>query len=79
MVLSLSLSEKLNTYGIPILTLFGIELEPSSRQQDTDITLEGQDLVLPRVANMTFIMPRGALEDASPQNAEPIWLPRPLE
>ena len=79
MVLSLSLSEKLNTYGIPILTLFGIELEPSSGQQDTDITLEGQDLVLPRAANMTFIMPRGGLEDASPQNAEPIWLPWPLE
>ena len=66
MVLSLSLSEKLNTYGIPILTLFGIELEPSSRQQDTDITLEGQDLVLPRVVNLMFIVPRGGLEEESP-------------
>ena len=63
---SLSSSEKPNTSGIPILTLFGIELEPSSRQQDTDITLDGQDSVLPRAANMTLIVPRGGLEDASP-------------
>ena len=63
---SLSLFEKPNTNGIPILILFGIELKPSSGQQDIDITLEGQDSVLPRAANMTFIVPRGGLEDASP-------------
>ena len=79
MVLSLSSSEKPNTNGIPILTLFGIELEPSFGQQDIDITLKGQDSVLPRAANMTFIVPRRGLEDASPKNAKPVWLPRPLE
>ena len=54
------------------MTLFDIELEPSSGQQDTDITLEGQDPVFPKTANMMFIMPRGGLEDASPRNAEPV-------
>ena len=75
MVPSLSSSKKPNTNGIPILTLFSIELEPSFGQQDTDITLEGQDPVFPRATNMMFIVPRGGLEDASPQNAEPVWLP----
>ena len=70
MVPSLSSFEKPNTNGIFILTLFGIELEPSSEQQDTDTILEGQDSVLPRAANMTFIVPRGGLEAAFPQNAE---------
>ena len=44
------------------MTLFGIKLEPSSGQQDTDITLEGQDPVLPGAANMTFIGLEGALK-----------------
>ena len=56
MVPSLSASEKLNTNGTFILTLFGIELESSPEQQDTDIILEGQDLVLPRAANMTALI-----------------------
>ena len=61
MVPCLSASEKLNTSGTFILTLFGIELESSSEQQDTDIILEGQDPVLPKVANMTFMVPREGL------------------
>ena len=61
MVHCLSAFEKLNTSGTFILTLFGIELESSSEQQDTDIILEGQDLVLPGAANMTFMVLRGGL------------------
>ena len=61
MVHSLSSSEKPNTNGTFILTLFDIELEPSSEQQDTDIILEGQDPVLPRAANMTFMVSKGGL------------------
>ena len=79
MVPYLSSSEEPNTNGILVLTLFGIELESSSGQQDTDITLEGKDPVLPKAANMTFIVLRGSLEDASPRNDELVWLPRPLE
>ena len=70
MVPNLSSFEKLNTNGTFILTLFGIELEPSSKQQDTNIILEGQDLVLFGAANMTFLVPRGGLGVAFPRNAE---------
>ena len=66
MVPYLSASEKLNTSGTFILALFGIELESSSEQEGTDIILEGQDLVLPRTANMTFMVPRGGLGAAFP-------------
>ena len=79
MVPYLSASEKLNTNGTFILTLFGIELESSSKQQDTDIILEGQDPVLPGAANMTFMVPRGGLGITFPRNAEFAWSPRPLE
>ena len=61
------------------MTIFGIELEPSFRLQDTDITLEWQNPILPGAANMTFIEPRGGLEDISPRDAKPVWLSRPLE
>ena len=66
MVPSLFASEKLNTNGTFILTLFGIELESSPEQQDTDIILEGQDSVLPGAANMMFMVPRGGLGAAFP-------------
>ena len=79
MVPSLFLSEEPKTNGISVLTHFDIELESSSGQQDADIILEDQDLVLPEATNMTFIVPKGGLEDASPRNVEPVWLPRPLE
>ena len=51
---------------MPILTFFDIGLELSAGQRDTNITLEGQDPVLPRAANMTLIVPRGGLEEAPP-------------
>ena len=70
---------KLNTSGTFVLTCFGIGLESSSEQQDTDIILEGQDLILPGTANMTFMVPRGGLGAAFPRNVKFIWLPRPLE
>ena len=70
MVPSLSAFEKLNTNGTFILTLFGMELESSPEQQDTDIILEGQDPVLPRAANMTFMVPRRGLGAAFPRNVE---------
>ena len=79
MVPFLSTSEKLNSSGTFILTLFGIELESSSEQQHTNIILEGQDPILLGAANMTFMVPRGGLGAAFPQNAEFVWLPRPLE
>ena len=66
MVPSLSASEKLNTNGTFILTLFGIELESSLEQQDTDIILEGQDSVLPRATNMMFMVPRGGFRATFP-------------
>ena len=66
MVPYLLASEKLNTSGTFILTRFGIELESSSEQQDTDIILEDQDLILPEAENMTFMVPRGGLGAAFP-------------
>ena len=79
MVPCLFASEKLNTSGTFILTRFGIELESSSEQRDTNIILEGQDPVFPGAANMTFMVPKGGLDVAFPRNAELVWLPRPLE
>ena len=70
MVPYLSTFEKLNTNGTFILTLFGIELESSSEQQDTDIILEGHDPALLGAANMTFIVPRRGLRAAFPRNVE---------
>ena len=70
MVPSLSATEKLNTNGTFILTLFGIELESSFEQQDTDIILEGQDPVFPGAANMTFMVSGGGLGAAFPRNVE---------
>ena len=70
MVPCLSASEKLNTSETFNLAHFDIELESSSEQQDTDIILEGQDLVLPGAANMTFMVPRGGFGAAFPCNAE---------
>ena len=70
MIHSLSTFEKLNTNGTLILTLFGIGPESSPEQHDTDIILEGQDPVLPRAANMTFMVPRGGFRAAFPRNAK---------
>ena len=79
MVPSLSAFEKLNTNETFILTLFGLGPEFSPEPQDTDIILEGQNLVLPGAANLMFMVPRGGLRAAFPRNAEFAWPPRPLE
>ena len=65
MVPSLSSSEKLNADWILILALFGSEFESLANSQAIDIILERQDPVLLRAANMTFIVPKGGLEEAS--------------
>ena len=75
MVPSLSSSEKLNADWILILALFGSEFESLANSQAIDIILERQDPVLLRAANMTFIIPKGGLEEASLWGFEPIWLP----
>ena len=67
MVPTLSSSEKLNADWILTLALFGSEFESSADSQATDIILEGQEPVLPRAAKMTFIVPKGGLEEASLQ------------
>ena len=41
----------------------------------TDITLDGQDLVLPDAAKMTLIIPKGGLEETSLRALEFAWLP----
>ena len=64
MVSALSSSKKLNIGWISILALFGSGLESSVGGRTTDITLEGWELVLPRAAKMTLIVPKGALEEA---------------
>ena len=71
MVPSLSSSEKPKTNGMFILALFDVELQSSVGDRDIDNTLEGQELVLPRAVKITFIMPRGSLEEASSRISEP--------
>ena len=74
MVPTLSSSEKPKTNRMSILALLDIELFFSAGDRDIDSTLEGQDLVLPEVAKITFIVPTGSLEEASPRISEPAWL-----
>ena len=74
MVPTLSSSEKLNTCGILTLAFFGSKFESSIDSRATDIVLEGQDLVLLRATKMTFIVPKGGLEEASLWGSEPVWL-----
>ena len=40
-----------------------------------DITLDGQDPVLPGAAKMTLIIPKGGLEETSLRVSEFAWLP----
>ena len=79
MVPTLSSSEKPKTNGMSILTLLDIDLYSPAGDRDTNSTLEGQDPVLPGAAKITFIVPKGNLEEASPHISEPAWLTRPLE
>ena len=43
--------------------------------QATNITLDGQDPVLPGAAKMTLIVPKGGLEEISLRDLELAWLP----
>ena len=72
MVSILSSSEKPRTGWISILALFGSELGSSAGNRATNITLEGQEPVLPRAAKMTFIVPNGGLEESTIQGSESI-------
>ena len=49
-------------------------MSPEDRRA-TDITLDGQDPVLPGVAKMTLIVPKGGLEGISLRDSEFAWLP----
>ena len=79
MVQTLSSSEKLNAGWILTLALFGSEFESSADSRVTDIILEGPDPVLLGAAKMTFIVPKGGLEEATLRGSEFVWLPWPLE
>ena len=75
MVSILSSSEKPRTGWVSILAFFGSELESSIDSRTTDITLEGQEPVLPGAAKMTFIVPNRGLEESSLQGYKYIWPP----
>ena len=79
MVPILSSSKKLSAGWISILALFGSGLLSSADNRATNITLEGQESVLPGIAKMTLIILKGGLEEASLWGSVPIWLPWPLE
>ena len=49
-------------------------MSPKDRRA-TDITLDGHDLVLPGVAKMTLIVPKGGLDGISLRDIEFTWLP----
>ena len=72
MVPSLSSSVKLSANLILILAPFGSEFEFSVDSRAIDIILEGQDPVLLGAVKMTFIVPKGSLEEASLQDSEPV-------
>ena len=49
-------------------------MSPKDRRA-TDITLDGQDLVLPGAAKMTLIVSKGGLKETSLRDSELAWLP----
>ena len=65
MVPILSSSEKLSANWISTLALLGSGLMSLVDSRAMDFTLEGQELVLPKAAKMTFIVSKGGLEEAS--------------
>ena len=75
MVPILSSSEKLSADWISILALFGFELLSSGDSRATNITREGQELVLLGAAKMMLIVPREGLEEASLWGSKPVWFP----
>ena len=72
MVSILSSSKKLSAGWISILALLGSRLLSSVDSRAIDITLKGQEPVLPGAAKMTLIVPRGGLEEASLQGSESV-------
>ena len=78
MVPILSSSKKLNEGRIYILALFGSELEYSTNDLATDITLEGWELVLLGAAKTTLIIPNKGLGGAFLWAPVPDWSPYPL-
>ena len=57
--------QKISVDWISTLAFFGSELVSLVDSRATDITLEGQEPVLPGTVKMTFIVPKGGLEEAS--------------
>ena len=79
MVPALSLSEKPKVGCFSILALFVSETPSSDDNRATNITLEGQDPVLPRAAKMTLIVPKGGPKVAFFLEFEFVWALWPLE
>mgnify|MGYP006869244898 CR=1 FL=1 len=65
MVSILSSAKKPRTSGASSLALFGFELLSSVSNRATDITLEGQEPILPEATKMTLIVPRRGLKEES--------------
>ena len=63
------------TRGRSTLALFGSRLVSSEDKRATDITLDGYDPVLPSVAKITLIAPRGVLKESPSET--PSWLVPP--
>ena len=55
------------------------KLESSAGSRATNITLDEEDPVLPEVAKMTLIVPRGGFEGASLRRSKPVCSVRLLE
>ena len=75
MVPALSSSKKPKVGRISTLTLFGFETPSSDDNHATDITMDGQDPVVPGVAKMTLIIPKGGSEVAFFLEFEFVWFP----
>ena len=73
MVLILFSSEKLSVGWISTLAIFSSGLVSSADSQATDLTLEGQELVLLGAAKMTFFVPKSDLEEESLWGSEFAW------
>ena len=78
MVLILSSSEKPKTGQISTLALLGFGSLLSAGSRAIDITLEGQEPVLPEAVKITLIIPKGGLEESSLLGSEFVWPPRLL-
>ena len=72
MVPTLSSFENPKIGWMSILALLSPALESSTGSRAMDITLDGEDPVLPGVAKITLIVPRGGLGGASPRGSRSI-------